>query len=258
MTRPAVVTSRRGATLVVEIARPEARNAINLAVAQGLRAAIDELDADASLAVGVLTGAGGTFSAGMDLKAFAAGEIPEVTPGGFAGITELPPRKPLIAAVEGWALAGGLELVLACDLAVASETARFGIPEVKVGLVADSGGLVKLPRRVPYSVAMRMALTGDPITAAEALDHGLVVEVTAPGAALDAALALAEVVSRGSPNAVRVTKQVLEASATWPNRDWAEAQRPLVAGVTDSADAKEGARAFVEKREPRWSGEGLG
>lgn len=249
---PVVVVSRRASVLLIELNRPQARNAINLEVAKGLRAATVELDSDDNLAVGVISGVGGVFSAGMDLKAFDKGEIPETSPGGFAGITTEPPRKPLIAAVEGWALAGGLELVLACDIAVASTTAKFGIPEVKVGLVADSGGLVKLPRRVPHGVAVRMALTGEPITAAEALAYGLVVEVTPPGAALGAALALAESISRNSPNSIRVTKRVIEESPTWPDRGWEAAQAPLVAGVPYSADAREGAKAFVEKRAPVW------
>lgn len=252
MAEPPVLVTRRDDVLLIEMNRPAAKNAINLEVAERLRAAADELDSDPELVVGVLTGSGGIFSAGMDLKAFARGETPELDGGGVGGITRAPPDKPLIAAVEGWALAGGLELLLACDVAVASETAMFGIPEVKVGLVASSGGLVKLPRRVPYSVAMRMALTGEPISAEAALAFGLVVEATPPGGALEGALAMARTISRNSPSAVRVTKRVLEEAATWPNLGWESLQEPFTLSIFDSPDAHEGARAFVEKRPPEW------
>lgn len=250
----AVVTRRTADVLVIEINRPEVRNAINLAVAEGLHDAAELLDSDDTLRVGVLTGAGGTFSAGMDLRAFGAGQMPVVSGGGFAGITADPPRKPLVAAVEGWALAGGLELMLACDLAVAAQDARFGIPEVRVGLVADSGALVHLPRRIPYALAARMALTGEPIGAEQALSVGLIVEVVPSGTALEAAVRLAEQIAANAPLAVRTTKRVLEASHAWPSRGWEHAQTQLTAEIQNSNDAREGARAFVEKRPPIWSG----
>src|SRR3954449_13413382 len=165
-----VLTERREGVLVITLNRPEARNAVNRAAAEGIAAAIDELDDDNELRVGVITGAGGTFSAGMDLKAFVAGERPHVEGRGSAGIVQRPPRKPLIAAVEGWALAGGFEVALACDLIVAARDARFGIPEVKRGLVAAAGGLIRLPRRIPYHLAMELALTGDPVGAERAAE----------------------------------------------------------------------------------------
>jgi enoyl-CoA hydratase/carnithine racemase len=170
----AVRAEAEGDVLVVTIDRPEARNAVNLAVAEGIAAALDRLDGDDGLRAGVLTGAGGTFCAGMDLKAFVAGERPHVEGRGFAGIVQGPPRKPLIAAVEGWALAGGFEVALACDLIVAARDARFGIPEVKRGLVAAGGALIRLPRRIPYHLAMELALTGDPISAERAAELGIV------------------------------------------------------------------------------------
>src|SRR3954452_5156455 len=185
-----VSTRREGEVLVITIERPEARNAINAAVAEGIGRALDTLDGDAALRAGVLTGAGGVFSAGMDLKAFVAGESPHYGDRGVAGIVRRPPEKPLIAAVEGWALAGGFEVALACDLIVASREARFGIPEVKRGLVAAGGGLLRLPSRIPYHLAMELALTGDPIDAERAAAVGLVSRVTAPGGALEEALGL--------------------------------------------------------------------
>jgi len=184
----AVVVARQGSVQVITINRPAVRNALNQAVAVGVAAAVDELDADDDLRAGVLTGAGGTFSAGMDLKAFLAGESPAIAGRGLCGITQAPPRKPLIAAVEGWALAGGCEVALACDLIVAAEDARFGIPEVKRGLVAAAGGLLRLPRRIPAAIALEMALTGDPISAQDAHRYGLVNHLTAAGAALTGAL----------------------------------------------------------------------
>jgi enoyl-CoA hydratase len=169
-----------GDVLVITIDRPEARNAVNLTVAEGIAAALDRLDSDAELRVGILTGAGGTFCAGMDLKAFVAGERPYVAERGFAGIVQGPPRKPIIAAVEGWALAGGFEIALACDLIVAARDARFGIPEVKRGLVAAGGALIRLPRRIPYHVAMELALTGDPVGAERAYELGIASRLTEP------------------------------------------------------------------------------
>ncbi|MDP9435426.1 MAG: crotonase/enoyl-CoA hydratase family protein [Actinomycetota bacterium] len=246
---------RVGSTLVVTLDRPQVRNAIDAAAAFALAAALDRLDGDPTLVAGVLTGAGGTFSAGMDLKAFLrTGERPEVPGRGLAGLTEAPPRTPLIAAVEGHALAGGCELVLACDLVVAAEDAVLGLPEVKRGLIAGSGGLVRLPRRLPPAIAMEHALTGRPLPATEAHRWGLVNRLVPPGGALAAALALAAEIGENGPLAVRTTKQVLVESASWPAEQVWDRQRALLQTVVDSADAKEGAAAFVEKRAPVWRG----
>ena len=243
-----------GEVLVVTIDRPEARNAVNLAVAEGIAAAVDRLDGDASLRAGVLTGAGGTFCAGMDLKAFVAGERPYVGDRGFAGITQRPPRKPMIAAVEGWALAGGFEVALACDVIVAARDASFGIPEVKRGLVAAAGALLRLPRRIPYHLAMELALTGDPIGAERAAAIGIVSRLTEPGEALGAALELARQIARNGPLAIDATKRIVAAAADWPAEEAWERQGEIAGPVFASEDAREGATAFAEKREPVWRG----
>lgn len=248
-----VLTERQGRTLVITINRPEARNAFNLPVAQGLAAAMDELDDSADLSVAVLTGAGGNFSAGMDLKAFAAGELPYV-PGRGIGFTERPPRKPVIAAVEGYALAGGTEMVLATDLIVASRTAKFGIPEVKRGLVAAGGGLLRLPHRIPYQKALELALTGENFTAEEAAEWGFVNKLTEPGGALAGALELAEKITANGPLAVAVTKEIIVKSAEWSHSEMWHKQNELIAPVFSSKDAIEGATAFAEKRKPNWTG----
>jgi enoyl-CoA hydratase/carnithine racemase len=239
-----------GDVLVVTIDRPEARNAVNTAVAEGLAAAVDRLDGDDGLRVGVLTGAGGTFCAGMDLKAFVAGERPFVGDRGFAGIVRRPPRKPLIAAVEGWAVAGGFEIALACDLIVAARDARFGIPEVKRGLVAAGGALIRLPRRIPYHLAVELALTGDPIDAERAHAVGLVARLAEPGGAVIAARELAGTIAANGPLAVAATKRILTAdeAGAW------ERQGEITEPVFASEDAREGARAFAEKRPPVWRG----
>ncbi|MEN4479163.1 enoyl-CoA hydratase [Mycolicibacterium cosmeticum] len=248
-----VLTERQGRTLVITINRPEARNAFNLPVAQGLAAAMDELDDSADLSVAILTGAGGNFSAGMDLKAFAAGELPYV-PGRGIGFTERPPRKPVIAAVEGYALAGGTEMVLATDLIVASRTAKFGIPEVKRGLVAAGGGLLRLPHRIPYQKALELALTGENFTAEEAAEWGFVNKLTEPGGALAGALELAEKITANGPLAVAVTKEIIVKSAEWSHSEMWHKQNELIAPVFSSKDAIEGATAFAEKRKPNWTG----
>ncbi len=250
----AVLTERHGAVLVITINRPEAKNALNKAVADGIAAAVDELDADDSLFVGVLTGAGGTFSAGMDLKAFLAGETPLVGDRGLCGITQQPPRKPLIGAVEGWAVAGGFELLLACDLVVAADNARFGVPEVKRGLVAGGGAALLLARRLPLPVALELLLTGDPVDAPRAAELGLVNRVTEPGGALAGARALADVIAGNGPLAVAVTKQIARSAADWTFAEGWERQSELMAPVFTSADAMEGASAFAEKRPPVWTG----
>ncbi len=249
-----VLVERRDGVLLVTINRPEARNALTRAVAEGVAAAVDELDADDALRAGVLTGTGSTFSAGMDLKAFLRGETPAIEGRGLCGITQTPPRKPLVAAVEGWALAGGFELVLACDLVVAAETARFGVPEVKRSLVAAAGGALLLPRRVPANVAMEMLLTGDPIGARRAADVGLVNRLTPEGGALDGALELAATVAANGPLALAATKAVVRGSADWSPAEGWDRQAELVAPVFASEDAREGAAAFTEKRTPVWRG----
>jgi len=239
-----------GGVLVATIERPEVRNAVNLAVAEGIAAALDRLDGDDELRVGILTGAGGTFSSGMDLKAFATGERPHAGDRGFAGIVERPPRKPIIAAVEGWALAGGFEVALACDLIVAARDARFGIPEVKRGLVAAGGALIRLPRRIPYHVAMELALTGDPIGADRAYELGIASRLTEPGGALAAARELAATIAQNGPLAIDATKRILVADEA---ADW-ERAGAISGPVFGSEDAQEGARAFAEKRPPIWRG----
>ena len=249
-----VLTERRDGVLLVTLNRPDARNAVNTALAEGIAAALDELDADEDLGVGVLTGAGKGFSAGMDLKAFVAGERPWVGDRGFAGIVQRSARKPLIAAVEGFAMAGGLEIALACDLVVASRDARLGIPEVKRSLVAAAGALRRLPQRLPLGVAMEMALTGDPISAERAHALGLVNRVTDPGGAVDAALELAAAIARNGPLALDATKDILLRQADWSEESFWREQGEIVAPVMSSEDAREGAIAFSEKRDPVWKG----
>lgn len=245
-----VSTEVRDAVLIVTIDRPAERNAIDARTAAGLAAAFDRLDADPQLRAGILTGAGGTFSAGMDLKAFLAGGSPVVAGRGFGGLTEAPPATPLIAAVEGYALAGGFELVLACDLVVAATDAWFGLPEVQRGLVAAAGGLLRLPQRIPYQAAMKLILTGDRLSAPEADRLGLLAGLVPPGQALAAALELAGRIAANAPLATRVSKQVVsgDLAGAW------ERQAGLVAPIGRSDDAREGARAFTEKRPPVWTG----
>jgi enoyl-CoA hydratase len=252
--QPAVLTQRRNGVLVVTLNRPEARNAVNLALAEGVASALEELDGDGELQVGILTGAGGSFSAGMDLKAFVRGERPYVEGRGFAGIVQGPPRRPLIAAVEGFALAGGFEVALACDLIVAARDARFGIPEVKRSLVAAGGALIHLPKRIPYHLAMELALTGDPIDAERAAEIGIVNRLAEPGGALDAALELAGAIARNGPLALDASKRILRRAVDWSEEEAWERQREFAGPVFDSEDAREGAIAFAERREPRWQG----
>lgn len=241
--------------LVITINRPEARNAINYETAVELAAALDRLDQDQGIALGILTGAGNTFSAGMDLKAFAAtGQRPVLEGRGFGGLCERPPAKPLIAAVEGYALAGGCELALASDLIVAASNANFGLPEVKRGLVAGAGGMMRLPRRIPHHIAMEVILTGEMLPAQRAYDHGLVNRLVEPGQALEGALALARVIVENGPLAVRTAKRIVTESKDWSQADMFDLQRPRVAHIFASADAKEGALAFAEKRKPVWQG----
>jgi enoyl-CoA hydratase len=250
---PEVLVEQRDRILVITINRPQARNAVNAAVSQGLADAMDRLDGDPALSVGVLTGAGGSFCAGMDLKAFARGEN-VVVKGRGLGFTERPPVKPLIAAVEGFALAGGTELALATDLIVAAKDSAFGIPEVKRGLVAGGGGLLRLPQRIPYQIAMELALTGDNLPAARAHELGLVNVLAEPGTALDAAIALAEKITANGPLAVAATKRIITESRSWTPETMFAEQMKILLPVFASNDAREGAIAFAEKRPPRWTG----
>jgi enoyl-CoA hydratase len=239
---------------IITINRPQARNAINHAVSAGVADALGELDERDDLTVGIITGAGGTFSSGMDLKAFLAGENVTVPGKGLAGLCQSPPRKPLIAAVEGWAVAGGCEVALACDLIVAAEDANFGIPEVKRGLVAGAGGLVRLPRRIPAGIAMELALTGDPLPATDAHRLGLVNVLTPAGGALAGARALAARIAVNGPLAVAATKQIISQQADWAMDEVWGRQEPIMRPAFESKDAREGALAFAEKRPPVWQG----
>jgi enoyl-CoA hydratase len=249
-----VLTERRDGVLVITLNRPDARNAVNRAVAEGIADAVELLDGDDELHLGVITGAGKGFSAGMDLRAFVQGERPFIEGRGFGGIVQRHPRKPLIAAVEGFAVAGGFEIALSCDLIVAAKGARFGIPEVKRGLVAGAGGLLRIPQRVPYGVAMELALTGELILAERGYELGLVNKLTEPGGALEGALELAAVVSANGPLALVASKEILKQVRDWSESEFWERQQPIVDEIFASEDAKEGATAFAEKREPRWQG----
>ena len=250
----AVLTERRGRILLITLNRPDARNAVNAALAQGVAAALDELDGDDELSVGVLTGAGSGFCAGMDLKAFMRGESAWVDGRGFAGIVQGPPRKPLIAAIEGFAVAGGLEVALACDLIVATGGAKLGIPEVKRSLVAAGGALLRLPRRIPYHVAMELALTGDTITAERGYELGFVNRVVERGDAVDTALALAAAIELNAPLALAASKRIIMESPDWSREEEFDRQAEIAGPVFTSEDAREGATAFSEKRDPVWKG----
>jgi enoyl-CoA hydratase len=245
-----------GRTAVMTINRPEARNAVNREVAEGLEAAIDRLEADDEIWSGVLTGAGPVFSAGADLKLFATGEDRYMFTerGSFGGIVRRERTKPLIAAVDGPALAGGCEIALACDLIVASTAARFGLPEVKRSLVPAAGGLPRLPLALPSQLATLMILTGDPIDATRAYELGMVAELVEEGTAVAAALALADRINANAPLAVREALRILRAR---PDQTFAETfaeGRQAMRRLSTTEDYREGPRAFVEKREPRWQG----
>jgi len=250
----AVLTEADGPVAVVTINRPAARNAVNEAVASGMAATLDDLETRTDIRVIVLTGAGGTFCAGMDLKGFLTGENPLAGGRGFGGIAERPPGKPVIAAVEGYALAGGFEIALACDVIVASEEAMFGLPEVTRGLVAAAGGLLRLPRRIPYHLAMEIALTGERVAAARLQQAGLISQLVPAGQALDRARQLAARIAANAPLALELTKRIVVESADWPSAEAFARQNDIMAPVFSSADAVEGATAFAEKRAPVWRG----
>jgi enoyl-CoA hydratase len=251
---PAVVTERRENVLLITLNRPEVRNAVNAALAEGLAGALEELDGDDGLSVGVLTGAGGFFCAGMDLGAFVRGESPWFGDRGFAGIAQRAARKPLIAAIEGFAVAGGMEIALACDLIVAAEGAKMGIPEAKRSLVAAGGALLRLPRRMPYHVVMELALTGDLVPAERFHELGVVNRLAAPGTAVEVALELAARLSKSGPLALVASKRILQEQFDWSSEEMWEKQGAISGPVFASEDAKEGASAFKEKREPAWKG----
>ena len=240
--------------VIITINRPEAKNAVNRAVSYGVCAAVDELDARDDLRVGILTGAGGTFCSGMDLKAFLRGEVTRVEGRGILGIAMTPPKKPLIAAVEGYALAGGFEAMLACDLTVASRDAKFGIPEVKRGLAAAAGGLLRLPRGIPQRIAMELALTGDMISAERAAQFGLINILTEPGQALIEAKKLAARIIANAPLSVAASKRVINEQRDWPIGEMFARQLEITAPILASEDAREGASAFAQKRKPDWKG----
>jgi len=252
--QPAVLTERRDRVLVITLNRPEVRNAVNAALAEGVGTALDELDADDELAVGIVTGAGGFFCAGMDLGAFVKGESPYFGDRGFAGIAQRASQKPLIAAIEGFAVAGGLEIALACDLIVAAEGAKLGIPESKRSLVAAGGALLRMPQRVPYHAVMELALTGDPFPAERFHELGLVNRIAPPGAALDTALELAAQIAANGPLALAASKRILQEQFDWSTDEMWAKQGEIAGPVMQSEDAKEGASAFKEKREPQWRG----
>lgn len=246
----AVLVERRERVLLITLNRPDAMNAINGDLARGLWSAVEQLNGDAGLTAGVLTGAGRGFSAGMDLKAFSRGE--DIGP--MMTFIQNGAAKPLIGAIEGFALAGGLELALSCDLLVAARGARLGIPEVGVGLFAAAGGLLRLPSRVGYGKAMEMAITGDPITAEDGFEFGLIARLADKGAAVDVAMELATRVAKNAPLAVAASKQLVKATQGLTEAEFWALQGTLQKGVFMSNDAKEGPRAFAEKRPPEWTG----
>jgi enoyl-CoA hydratase len=249
-----VLTEHDDGVMIITLNRPQAKNAANRALALGVAAAIDELESDDSLRVAILTGAGGTFCSGMDLKAFVTGELPMVEGRGFAGLTEYRCSKPVIAAVEGYALAGGFELAISCDLIVAAENSKFGIPEVKRGLAAAAGGLVKLPKQIPSRIAMELALTGDFISAARAYELGLINRCCEAGEALAQARELAAKIVANGPLAVAASLKTVASAQDWSSDEMFARQQEIVMPVMSSEDAIEGATAFAEKRAPNWKG----
>lgn len=254
MSDDAVLVSVEDGVMVVTINRPKAKNSVNLAVAKGIAAAMDQLDSDDSIRAAILTGADNTFCAGMDLKAFVTGELPMIKGRGFAGLVEKLPQKPLIGAVEGFALAGGCELALSCDVLVVGDNVKFGIPEVKRGLAAAAGGLMRLPKQIPPRIAMEMALTGDFISAQRAYELGLINRIVPAGSALEGALEMAKTIAANGPMAVLASKRVMVESGNWSEQEMWKKQAEIVDPVFSSEDAIEGSKAFAEKRAPNWKG----
>ncbi|MBD1319586.1 crotonase/enoyl-CoA hydratase family protein [Gordonia hankookensis] len=251
---PEILTEVTDGVLIMTINRPRQRNAMTKSAAEELAAALDRLDDDPGISVGVLAGGGGTFCAGMDLKRFQLGERPVVAGRGFGGLVQSPPAKPLVAAVEGWALGGGFEMVLAADLVVAGESAKFGLPEVKRGLIARAGGIFRTPQVLPRAVALELLLTGEPMSAAEAERHGLINRVVSDGQAVEVARELAATIAANAPLAVRASKAVARSSRTWTDDEAFAGQVAFTDPVFASADAQEGPAAFAERRPPRWTG----
>ncbi|MEV7416500.1 crotonase/enoyl-CoA hydratase family protein [Streptomyces sp. NPDC089919] len=249
---PVRTAEPRPGVLLVTLNRPHVRNAIDRALAHAMDTALTRLEEDPCLDVGILTGAGGHFCSGMDLKAFPAEGVPLVADRGLAGLTRARGRKPLIAAVEGAAVAGGFELALACDLITAADTAFFALPEVARGLIAAEGGAIRLPGRIPYHVAMEMLLTAAPLTAPDAARYGLVNHLTPQGEALEAALTLAERIQTHSRDAVHITKQIVQDTRGLDDHTAYTVQNPLSTPVFTTTNATEGATAFTEKRPPAW------
>ncbi len=241
--------------VIITINRPDQRNAVNRAVSYGVCEAVDELDRNPALRVGILTGAGGNFCSGMDLKAFLRGENTRVEGRGILGLARTPTKKPLIAAVEGYALAGGFESMLVCDLVVAARNATFGIPEVKRGLAAAAGGLMRLPRLIPQRIAMEMALTGDMMPAERLYQYGLINALVEPGQALEEAKKLALRIIANAPMSVAASKRVIVEQRDWSLEEMFDRQESITAPVLQSQDAREGAAAFAERRAPVWKGE---
>lgn len=251
---PKIMTERRGHILIVTINRPEAKNAMNKAAAEEMNAAMDLLDSNDSLFIGIVTGADGNFSTGADLKALARGERPITEDRGGFGVFRRPPQKPLIAAVEGYAVGGGMELCLACDLVVAARNARMGLPEVRHSVCATGGGLFRLPRRLPYHIAMELALSGEAREAGFYHQHGLVNRLAEPGAALDEAVRLAENLLVNAPLALAASKEIMRRSFDWTDEEAWTQQLPIAARAFESEDRREGLAAFAEKRKPVWKG----
>lgn len=254
MSEEVVIVETAEGVMTITLNRPKAKNAVNKAVAVAVAAAVDQLEADESLRAAILTGADGTFCSGMDLKAFVTGETPVVEGRGFGGLCEYTAAKPIIAAVEGYALAGGFELAISCDLIVAAENAQFGIPEVKRGLAAGAGGLARLPRQISPRIAKELALTGDFISAERAYELGLINRVVAAGEAIEGARALAQKIAANGPLAVTASKAVVDRALDWSSAEMFSEQMKIIRPVFTSEDAIEGATAFAEKRAPNWKG----
>jgi enoyl-CoA hydratase len=241
--------------VIVTINRPDQRNAVNRAVSYGVCEALDEMDRNPNLRAGILTGAGGNFCSGMDLKAFLRGEVTRVEGRGILGIARTPPQKPLIAAVEGYCLAGGFESMLCCDLVVAARNAQFGLPEAKRGLAAAAGGLMRLPRLIPQRIAMEMVLTGDMMSAERLYPYGLFNAMVEPGQALEEAKHLARRIIANAPMSVAASKRVIIEQRDWPIDQMFNLQEPITGPILASQDAREGAAAFAERRAPVWKGQ---
>ncbi len=252
---PEVLVEHDDGLVIVTINRPDQRNAVNRAVSYGVCEALDEMDRNPALRAGILTGAGGNFCSGMDLKAFLRGESPRVEGRGILGLARTPTKKPLIAAVEGYCLAGGFESMLCCDLVVAARNAQFGLPEAKRGLAAAAGGLMRLPRLIPQRIAMEMALTGDVMSAERLHPYGLFNALVEPGQALEEARKLARRIIANAPMSVAASKRVIVEQRDWPIAQMFDLQEPITGPVLASQDAREGAAAFAERRSPVWKGE---